>query len=210
MKVNKRTVGLIVSVVGIIVVLILAQNFLGEAISEVVTITTAVLGGFAILYQLKKDYQISKAEFIYSLNNTFSGNAEIAYIYSKLKMFRDNKILELSDEDGRRMGDYVMFFEIMGYLLDENMITLDMMDRIFANKFFLFMNNPFVHEYQLKYSKINKPLLELYCKWYNYRVKMGRDELYPKHSFTEYNDYVIKKPNREITLNKDKMNIGYE
>lgn len=96
-----------------------------------------------------------------------------------LKKFRDNGTQEMSMYDGRRMGDYIMFFEIMGYLLEENMITIELMDKIFANKFFLFMNNPNVQKHQLFYSEINKTILDFYCVWYNYRLKNKSRELYP-------------------------------
>ena len=210
MKFDRHTLRLIFTVFVVIIVLLMAQRYLGDALSETITILTAVIGGFAILYQLRKDYQISKAEFIYSLNDTFSNNAEIAYVYTRLKLFRDQEITELTKDEGRRMGDYVMFFEIMGYLLDEGMITLDMMDRIFANKFFIFMNNPYTQIYQLKYSRINRPILELYCKWFNYRKKNDDTELYPTYSLLKFDDYILKKTNGEVYLNQDKMNIGYD
>ena len=210
MKFDRHTLRLILTVFVVIVILLMAQRYLGDALSETITILTAVIGGFAILYQLRKDYQISKAEFIYSLNDTFSNNTEIAYIYSRLKLFRDREISELTKDEGRRMGDYVMFFEIMGYLLDEGMITLDMMDRIFANKFYIFMNNPYTQMYQLKYSRINRPILELYCKWFNYRKKNGDTELYPTYSLLKFDDYILEKTNGEVYLNQAKMNIGYD
>ncbi len=85
---------------------------MGDSLSEIITIITAVFGVVSILYQLRKDYQISKAEFIYSLNDSFSNNAEIAYIYMLLKKFRDNGKQEISEDDGRRMGDYIMFLRL--------------------------------------------------------------------------------------------------
>ncbi|MDH8678139.1 hypothetical protein QE109_08265 [Fusibacter bizertensis] len=210
MKLDRGIVNLTFTVVVVIVILILTQQYLGDSLGEIITIITAVFGVFSILYQLRKDYQISKAEFIYSLNDSFSNNAEIAYVYMLLKNFRDNVNQTISEDDGRRMGDYIMFFEIMGYLLEENMITLELMDKIFANKFFLFMNNPYVQKYQLAYSEINKPILELYCVWYNYRLKIGRRELYPQNSFSKFKSYVLVKPNGQIYLNENEMSVGYD
>ena len=209
MKLDRGIMNLSLTVIIVIVILLLTQKYLGDSLSEIITIITAVFGVVSILYQLRKDYQISKAEFIYSLNDSFSNNSEIAYIYMLLKKFRDNGKQEINEDDGRRMGDYIMFFEIMGYLLEEKMITLDLMDKIFANKFFLFMNNPDVQKYQLSYSEINKPILELYCMWYNYRIKNERRELYPKYSFSNYKSYVLKKSNGQIYLNPSEMEHGY-
>ena len=209
MKINRHDFKLVMTVFIVIIVLFLAQNYTGLGLEKVITLSAAALGGFAILYQLKKDYQISKAEFIYNLNDTFSNNQEIAYIYMKLKCFRDKEDVEFTADDGRRMGDYIMFFYILGYLIDENMINMDMVDRIFSNKFFLFMNNPHVQKHQLIYSEINRPILELYCQWYNYRIKKKRGELYPAHSLTLFNEYIKVNDKKFISLNQDKMHIGY-
>lgn len=209
MRKNNQTFFLIATVVVIVVLIYFAKQYLGDSVSDIVTISTAIIGVVAIWYQLRKDYQITKANFIYSLNETFANNENIAYIYSKLKEYRDHLSVEFTAEDGRKMGDYVMYFEIMGYLLSENMITLHMMDQIFSNKFFIFVNNPFVQELQMKFSQINRPILELYCQWHNYRLKKHEAELYPAHSLRDFDNYFLADKKGHIYLNSEKANIGY-
>jgi hypothetical protein len=210
MRKNKYTFLLIATVMVIVILIYVAKQYLGDTISDIVTISTAIFGAMAIWYQLRKDYQITKAGFIYNLNDTFANNENIAYIYSRLKEYRDLPSVVLTEEDGRKMGDYVMYFEIMGYLLAEDMITMDMMNRIFANKFFIFVNNPYVQAYQMKYSQINKPILELYCQWYNYRLKKREPELYPVHSLKTYEDYFLTDEKGYLQLNPAKANVGYQ
>ena len=210
MKNNKHTFQIIASVVILVVLIYFSQTYFGDEISELITILTAIAGVIAILYQLRKDYTITKAGFIYSLNDTFSNNSEIVYIYKLLKEYRDKESIVFTEDDGRRMGDYIMYFEIMGYLLDEDMVTIQMVDKIFSNKFFLFVNNPYTQKYQLKYSRINKPILELYCTWSNYRLKTGQKELYHKHSLTKFESYIKKADNGHVELNPDMMDVGYD
>ena len=209
MKKSKNTFYLVATVIIVILLIFLSKMYLGDTISDFVTIATAVFGAVAIWYQLRKDYQITKSEFIYNLNDTISNNENITYIYGRLKEYRDLEDVVITPEEGRRMGDYVMFFEIMGYLLEEGMITLEMMDRIFANKFFLFTNNPYAQEYQMKYSQINRPMLELYCEWYNYRVKKNLPELYPKKSLRMYEEYFLMDARGRFSLNDEKADVGY-
>lgn len=209
MKINRHDFKLVFIVLLVIVVLIMAQNFFGDTLEQIITLVTAALGGFAILYQLRKDHQISKAEFIYNLNDTFGNNTEIAYIYSKLKLYRDNDQIEFSPEDGRRMGDYIMFFYILGYLVEENMIGLELVDKIFANKFFIFMNNPYVQNYQLVYSEINRPILELYGIWYNHRLRNNKKELYSTHSLSNFKNFYSRNKRDELVLNENEMHHGY-
>ncbi|OEF98373.1 hypothetical protein [Desulfuribacillus alkaliarsenatis] len=210
MKISRHTVYFIATILVLIAIILLAKIHFDDTISELATILTALFAGVAIFYQLRKDYQLSKAEFIYSLNDTFSNNQEITYIYKKLKEYRDKEGIEFTEDDGRRMGDYVMYFEIMGYLVEEGLITIELADRIFANKFFIFMHNPYVHKYQLKYSEINKPILELYCKWYNYRVKAGLNVLYSNHRSEEFKEYIKTDNKCLVELNESKMNVGYK
>jgi hypothetical protein len=130
---------------------------------------------------MKKDADISMAEFILTLNSNFQGNDNINYIYSMLKEKRDGNNVSFTVEDGRRMGEYIMFFQTLYYLIIEGVVQIEMIDRLFANKFFLFMNNLDVQKYQLTYTAINKPVLDLYCLWINYRNKNKMPLLYPTH-----------------------------
>ncbi len=210
MKVSKHTISLIATVFFLLIIIILSRIIFDDIVGELLTVFSAIFAGVAIFYQLRKDYQLSKASFIYSLNETFSNNQDIGYIYQKLKRCRDLEGIEFTEDDGRRMGDYVMYFEIMGYLLEEELVSMDLVDSIFSNKFFIFTNNPSAQEYQLKYSMINRPILELYCKWFNYRKKNCKPELYSKYSLSEYQGYFIKNKDGYISLNPEKMEVGYE
>lgn len=151
-----------------------------ESISNSATFISAIIGVIAIWYQMKKDADIAKAEFILTLNSNFQDNENIIYIYSKLKEIRDGSNYKFTPEDGRKMGEYIMFFQTIYFMVVEGVIDIRMIDRLFANKFFLFMNNCYVQTYQLKYTSINKPILELYCLWVNYREKNHLPMLYPE------------------------------
>ena len=181
-----------------------------EKVNNLITILTAIFGFVAIIYQLRMDHKIKRAEFIYSLNDTFTSDEDITYIYMKLKLSRDNTETLFSEDDGRRMGNYIMFFLILNYLIKQGLVDYKMIDSIFSNKFFLFCNNKYVQEYQLKYTELNIEIIELFQNWYNYRVRKKSTILYPKECFSNYNDYFIRNKNGLIKFNTDYANITYD
>lgn len=188
------------------------SNMISDSFHDIIDIMIAILGLVAIWYQLKREQDISTAQFIVSLNDTFNENDDITYIYNKLKEVRDGKLDHLTENDGRVMGDYVMFFQVINYLLDQKVIHLEMIDGLFANKFFIFVNNVDVQKYQLKFNVINPHMYDLYIKWYNYRKKNKLRILYPRYQFhKELSNYFIFDESKErylIELNKD-INYGY-
>jgi len=178
-------------------------------VNNLITIITAVLGFLAIIYQLRMDHKIKRAEFIYSLNDTFSSDEDIKHIYMKLKASRTSEFI-FSEEDGRKMGNYTMFFLILNYLEKQDLIEIQMIDSIFSNKFFIFCNNKYVQKYQLEYTELNYEIIDLYQKWYNYRVKKRSIELYPKDSFSKYKKFFTRKKNGTIIFDKKYANITYD
>lgn len=210
MKRRRNTSFILILIILVIIVTGIISVYFQESIANSITVVTAGIGAIAIWYQLKKDHDISKAEFIISLNNTFHENKNIEYIYNKLKQYRDIGNVTFTEDDGRRMGDYIMYFEIMNYLVDEEIVTIEMVNKLFSNKFFIFVNNQYVQDYQLVYNALNKPVLELYTKWYNYRVSNGECMLYPKTALhLMLKDYFIINNKGFLNINPNIV-VNYE
>lgn len=173
-----------------------------ESISNAITILTAIFGFLAIIYQLNMDHSIKRAEFIYSLNDSFNQDELIALSYKKLKDAR-GKDTVFSKEEVSDMGSYIMFFIIMDYLVSKGHVKIKMIDKAFANKFFLLCHNLHVQKYQLSANEleINYPIMELYVEWYNYRVINGLPVLYPKYNYSN-NDKIFVKKNDLIKMKK--------
>jgi hypothetical protein len=160
------------------------------------------------------DHKIKRAEFIYQLNESFSSDDYIKETYDLLKQKRDLKkknieYEKLTEDECRTMGSYIMFFIIMNYLVNKGLLKLSMVDKIFANKFFLLCNNKQVQDYQLRSEDINYPVIELYEKWYNYRYLNNMEILYPDNSFSketeifnEKNGFISYKNKRKFSLKK--------
>lgn len=147
--------------------------------------TTPIVGIYAIWVQIKKDADIVKAQFIYNLNLSFSDNVKITKIYNKLKEFRDDETVKFTEVEGREMGDYIMFFETMNYLVEDSVVSIKIINQLFSSRFFIMANNPFVQEYQLSSVEYTEPIFKLYSKWYNHKKKLNHDIPYNKYSLEE-------------------------
>jgi len=207
MRINRNSILIILLIVLLCIILTLIGIYTTESLSSIITIVTAVLGILAIWYQLKKEHDISRAEFIITLNTTFSENENISIIYKKLKLDRDTLGIEFTAEDGRLMGEYVMYFETMSYLINERIVDIKMVDDLFSGRFFVFVNHLHAQQYQLRYSGVMISIFELYCNWYNYRKKKGKQELFPKHQLHhELESYFIV--NKKGFLSIDKKHLS--
>lgn len=205
---NKHTVQMIILIVFFVAITIFVALFFQEFWTEIITVATALFGVVSILYQLQKDHKIKKAEFIYSLINTFNSNPHIIDIHTKLKLNRDMPY-RFSADEGRSMGDYVMFFDVMQHLLDQNMVDIALVDRMFSDKFFIFCNHKDTQKYQLQYTMIQEPFIDLYVLWYNYRVKHDLRELYPECSFARYKNFFIMSEKGYIKFNPECKGLAY-
>ena len=207
---RKSTIFRIIFILLVIFIILFISRNASETVSNTVAVLTAVLGLIAILYQLQRDHSIKRAEFIYSLNDSFNDDKKIVKSYDSLKSHRGTD-LKFSPEDVSNMGSYVMFFMIMNYLVNKNLVNIKMIDKIFANKFFILCNNEYVQKHQLskRHVKINYPIMELYETWYNYRVIKGYDILYKNCNYAK-NTEIYTEKNDLIQFNfKSKHTIGY-
>jgi hypothetical protein len=200
MRILRHPATQIISIIVIVALVLLVSTTATEQVGNVVAIATAVLGFFIILVQMRQDHKIKKAEFIYSLNQSFSDDEDISYIYMKLKRDRDGNDEVFTDEDGRRMGSYVMFFMVLEYLQSERLVSLNMIDALFSNKFFLFCDNPHSYQYQLKETIINRPMLVLYERWYNYRKKHDLPPIKTSWSLADQEDLFTPTEDGRIRL----------
>lgn len=184
---KRSSVYRIIFIIIIVAIIIYISNRATEAVSNAITIATAILGFIAILYQLNRDHNIKKAEFLYSLNESFNNDKLIMECYKNLKEYRNavrnNETVnkeKFSKKDLNDTGNYIMFFVIMNYLINKGQISIKMVDKIFANKFFIFCHNEFIQsaQFQKEHIKINYPMMELYETWYNYRMINNLDLLY--------------------------------
>jgi hypothetical protein len=144
------------------------------------------LGGIvAIWYQMREEKKISEGEFIYSIYDGFSNNDNIKKIYHKLENYKNEKNVKdpFTKGDIGYIIDYLTFFETMYLLVKRKILTIDIIDELFAYRFFIAVHNPFIQKNNLiKYDTFYPDTYKLHKLWVNYRKK--NKKIIP---FNEYN-----------------------
>lgn len=149
-----------------------------------------VLGTIIIaVMQLRDSKEISRASFIVELNRTFVENKDYTTIYNALQNCLDQKCPN-SPCDERHcdihfekslISNYLTFFETIYILYKKDVISFDIIDDLFAYRFFLAVHSRLIQQEKLIPQPENfKNIFLLEKEWLDYRIKAGKhtqDEL---------------------------------
>ena len=162
--------------IGIIVVVLLfliASFFLDvDPLSKRITTTTTLIAAVAFWLQFKRTERLNESTYIMNLNNQFINNSSMTQIEHILELYYnqyENRysnhnikagseitqkielVLDLSreGEDCQKLINYLVYLEGLAALVERNVIHIDVIDNLFAYRFFLAVNNPVVQETEL-------------------------------------------------------------
>lgn len=174
MKNNKREVLIGIFVLILTLGLMVATYLYDNAALRMLTIATAAFGIFTFWFEMRKTKEIAEGEFILKLNNCFIENSTLNEFYKHL--YFNEKI---TDDDWVSLITYLTFFETLYVLIKRNIISIRIIDDLFANRFFILTSNLQVQERDLlKYPEVNRNIFQLDYEWRKYRKKENLDE-YP-------------------------------
>lgn len=156
---------------------------LAEAVGLLVSLLIAV-------YQLKDSKEIARATFIIELNRSFIENEDFTDLYDKLqacfdgdckcrldhnKCDKDKNSLCALDVEKSVISNYLTFFETVYILHKKGVISFDILDDLFAYRFFLAIHSKYVQQKKLIYQPQNFTNIYLLEKeWLAYRVRIGK------------------------------------
>ncbi len=146
-----------------------------------------VLGTIIIaIMQLRDSKEISRATFIVELNRTFVENPDYTEIYNALQNCLDKKCT-LCENSGcdvthceihfekSKISNYLTFFETIYILYKKEVISFDIIDDLFAYRFFLAVHSRLIQQEKLMPQPENfKNIFLLEREWLDYRIKHGR------------------------------------
>lgn len=158
-------------------------------------IVGALAGIVAIYFQMKREKNISEGEFIYSLYDGFSNNENIKNIYHKLEDCTNKgcKRDPFVKDDIGYIIDYLTFFETMYLLIKRKIITIDLIDELFAYRFFIAVHNPYVQKHNLiKYNTFYKNTYRLHKRWVEYRQKNNDQIPFDKYRLDKVDNNYFK------------------
>lgn len=188
------------------VVLLVAAKFVSDYMSigygkiiNVISLVIAAIGAWLVVYQLFLSKRLQEADFILNLNQLFTSNEHYAEMYKKLEKMNETK--EKLEIERIEISNHLTFFETIYLLLKKNTLTIEILDDLFAYRFFLAVHNEVIQEIKLVASPYNfRNIYRLEKLWIDYRKKQGLpvfredNSLYnvmrKQNRLSEYNDIV--------------------
>ena len=138
----------------------------------IITMIIDFLGIICIGYELEMSQRIQEAQFIFELNHAFVENDCYAKVYDKLEMAdRKKKKVKLKTIE---ISNYLTFFETMYLLLQEKVIEIEVLDDLFAYRFFIAVHNEIIQKEKLIKTPYNfRNIFLLEKEWMEYRKRKG-------------------------------------
>ncbi|MBE6904320.1 MAG: hypothetical protein E7480_06895 [Ruminococcaceae bacterium] len=200
MKYNYKKGVLVVFVFLVVIALIITissfvKALLGLSDDTVISMAISIVEVVGVLIslivavrQLSDSKEISRASFVTELNRTFTENKDNMELYTALQDCLDSKCAKennCTEETECNLkfpkvvvSNYLTFFETI-YLLEKNgAIDFEMLDDLFAYRFFLAVHSKFVQQVKLKPQPENfKNIFCLEYEWMMYRKnKAGKND----------------------------------
>ncbi len=144
-----------------------------------------ILSLFIAIRQLGDSKEIARAQFLTELNKSFVENPEYTKLYNALQDCVDGKCAFKEDCISQNkcllsipkgtVSNYLTFFETVNLLIEDGVLNLEVIDNLFAYRFFLAIHSKFVQESKI----IPQPenfinILRLERKWLDYRKSIGK------------------------------------
>lgn len=144
-----------------------------------------VVSLFVAVRQLGDSKEIARAQFLTELNKSFVENAEYAELYNALQNCLDGKCPHQADCKAQdkcllaipkgTVSNYLTFFETINLLVEGKVLDIEVIDNLFAYRFFLAVHSKFVQESKIIPQPENfVNIFRLERKWLDYRKKIGK------------------------------------
>ena len=174
---KKNSIVVIIASSLIIISLILSlfiENQLGSKITEIITLSTAMIGAIALFIQFKKDKDLNQATFIMEFSKSFFDNYNCKESFLELNKTyntKDEGVINFEKYESSLI-DYILWIESLSAVVMDNVVEIKNIDRALSFRFFILVNNKTFQEKELvKYKELYKGTYALYDLWYKYRIK---------------------------------------
>lgn len=179
-------------VLGIYVVPQLKNHDFFNDLIATASVVIALVSAILIVLQLYDAKKIQEAEFVLNLNQSFVENETYASVYTRLEKM--NALREADPEaeitetiERIETSNYLTFFEAIYLLLQQKVITMKILDDLFAYRFFLAVHSEVFQEKKLVASPYNfRNIYYLEHIWIEYRkennLSIFREDMSLKNS----------------------------
>lgn len=159
--------------IGSLVGSLFLDDVLGERISNVVTIVTAIIGAVALFIQFKKDKEINQASFILEFSKEFRSVEGYNELMNLLEKNRKGETSNLEFEKNyQTIVSYMQWVETLASLVRGKVMKIDMIDDLLSYNVFLILNNKEIQEKEIVPCKdFYHGTYWLYENWVQYKRK---------------------------------------
>lgn len=131
-----------------------------------------IIAALSLIYEINKSKKLNEAEFLIHLNSLFITNDDYKQVYNLLSVYdfesEPDYHKEISNCD---ISNYLTLFETFYILLRRKVIDINLLDDLFAYRFFLAVHNPYIQRKKLAISPRNfKNIFRLERRWLKYRL----------------------------------------
>lgn len=148
--------------------------------NELIAIVSSLIAIIAIAKQIDSQQEISEAQFIFDINDKYVNNDDYKHIYILLDKYQalldrgasreelDDLEQQLDNLSNSQISNYLTFFEVLNILLKKERITIELLDDLFAYRFFIAVRNPVIYRRKLQHGNFAN-IRELHDIWLEYR-----------------------------------------
>ena len=164
---------------------------IGVIVSNIVTSLTAVVSAIAVYIQMKKDKQITQAEFLLEFSKVFYTYEGAPLLEEKIdRAIEQNKIYRYTSKDYELVNDYLLWLEALASMIENKTLSIKLINNLYNYRFFSLVNNPYVQKKELGvFSQYYKSIFILHKQWYEYRKKMGQPILFEEYDLSKQQSY---------------------
>ena len=166
----------------------------GSRVSEIVTISTAIIGAVALFFQFKRDKEINQANFILEFWKSFSENEKLQKIMLKCDHMRLTGENTFNEDDYFDIVTYAQWLETLSSLINRNIVNFSVIDDMYNYLFFIFVNNKYIQEVELVPSqKFYKGIYKAHADWIKYLKRKDKEILCSEMSLDKVKNYELIK-----------------
>lgn len=150
-----------------------------DTLITVITVLTTAAAAIPVFWQIKAGSDVSKAEFVMSLQETYTNTPGFTELFLQcwnnykgdISNDEMNKYLN-NDNMKKVIVDYLTFFESMYLMEEQGVLEIDTLDDLFGRRFFIVVNNKAIQDIELlKNKEYYQNVINLYEDWSEYRFR---------------------------------------
>lgn len=163
----------------------------GDIISTIVTSATAVISAIAVYIQMRKDTEITQAEFLLEFSKFFYTFEGAQKLEEKIdRAIEKGQIVKITSEDYEEVNDYMIWLEGLASMVMNKTLSIKLIDNMYNYRFFSLVNNPYIQQSELlAFGSYYRNIFKLHHMWSEYRKEHGKEILYEKYDLSKLENY---------------------